>query len=161
MFDINAIFTDKLNTQKGTVTGFLQEGTIEITPAKGNKAIPCFILKNSSRLNSFALNDEVLFISNSGDEYGYIMGVIDRYMPVTETSDTTPKSTLSQTEHLPAIAEIDGRKVNIEAKNEIILKCGKSSITLQKNGQITLKGTNLVSRASSVNKLKGGSVSIN
>lgn len=56
---------------------------------------------------------------------------------------------------------IDGQKHVIKANEEIILCCGKSSITLKKNGKIILRGTDLVSRSSGSNKIRGASVKIN
>ena len=56
---------------------------------------------------------------------------------------------------------IDGEKMIIDAKQEIVLRCGKSSITLRKDGKIVLKGIQITSRAAATNKIKGGAVSIN
>ena len=61
----------------------------------------------------------------------------------------------------PQEAILDGRKVALDAKEEIVLKCGKSSVTLRKNGKIVVKGTQIVSRASETNKIKGASIRIN
>ena len=58
-------------------------------------------------------------------------------------------------------ATIDGRKITFDAKQEILLRCGKSSILLRRDGKIVIKGSNLVSRSSATNKIKGSSVSIN
>lgn len=56
---------------------------------------------------------------------------------------------------------IDGERIIIEGKAEIVLKCGEGSITLRKDGKIIIKGTHLLSRASGPNRIKGGSVQIN
>lgn len=58
-------------------------------------------------------------------------------------------------------AEIDGKKIVLSGKEEILLKCGKSSILMQRDGKIVIKGSNITSRSSSANKIKGSSVSIN
>lgn len=55
----------------------------------------------------------------------------------------------------------DGKKVLIEAKDEIVLKCGASSITLTKSGKIIIRGKYLLNRSSGVNRILGGSVQIN
>jgi uncharacterized protein (DUF2345 family) len=57
--------------------------------------------------------------------------------------------------------DIDGQRLQFEAKDEIVLKCGKASITLTKAGKIIIRGTYLLSRSSGVNRIKGGSVQIN
>ena len=61
----------------------------------------------------------------------------------------------------PQEAILDGRKVALDAKEEIVLSCGKSSVTLRKNGKIVVKGTQIVSQASGTNKIKGASIRIN
>jgi len=47
------------------------------------------------------------------------------------------------------------------AEKEIELCCGKSSLIMKKDGRIVIKGIQLVSRASGVNKIKGAAVRIN
>ena len=58
-------------------------------------------------------------------------------------------------------AVIDGKVVRFEASEEIVLRCGKGSITLRKDGKIVIKGTHLLSRSAGVNRIKGGQVNIN
>ena len=55
----------------------------------------------------------------------------------------------------------DGESVLITAEKDILLVCGKSSLMLRKDGKIIAKGTNILSRASATNKIKGGSVEVN
>jgi hypothetical protein len=47
------------------------------------------------------------------------------------------------------------------AAREIVLSCGKASITLTSAGKLLLRGAYLLSRSSGVNRIKGGSVQIN
>jgi hypothetical protein len=61
----------------------------------------------------------------------------------------------------PVIAEVDGERKTLTAKKEIVLRCGKASITLTRAGKIIIRGTYLLNRSSGVNKIKGGSVQIN
>lgn len=49
----------------------------------------------------------------------------------------------------------------IQAKDELILQCGKASITLRRNGKVIIKGTYVETRAEGVNRIKGGSVQVN
>jgi len=61
----------------------------------------------------------------------------------------------------PQYAVADGRRVMVEGREEVTLVCGKSSITLTKDGRISLRGVEIVSRAARANKIRGASVSIN
>lgn len=56
---------------------------------------------------------------------------------------------------------LDGKRVVIEGKEEVVFKCGESSITLTKAGKILIRGKYLLTRSSGVNRIMGGSVQIN
>jgi hypothetical protein len=56
---------------------------------------------------------------------------------------------------------VDGKRVVVEADRELVLKCGKASITLTRAGKIILRGTHVVSRSSGSNRVQGTQVRIN
>jgi Domain of unknown function (DUF6484) len=58
-------------------------------------------------------------------------------------------------------SEPDGSSAILEAKEEVLLRCGESSLSMRKDGKIVLKGRTIVSRASRANKIRGASVAIN
>lgn len=58
-------------------------------------------------------------------------------------------------------AHVDGKRVILEGKEEVVLRCGDASITLTKAGKILIRGKYLVNRSSGVNRILGGSVQIN
>lgn len=55
----------------------------------------------------------------------------------------------------------DRKILNLEALDEINIRCGKSEIILRKNGKVIIKGAEVISRASNSNKIKGANVLIN
>ena len=57
--------------------------------------------------------------------------------------------------------DLDGERLVLTADREIVLRCGKASITLTRAGKIIIRGAYLLNRSSGVNKIKGGSVQIN
>jgi len=57
--------------------------------------------------------------------------------------------------------DADGERLVIGAKQQLVLKCGKASITLTKAGKIVIHGTYVSSRSSGVMRIKGGSVQLN
>lgn len=65
------------------------------------------------------------------------------------TSDALPELT------------IDGKKITFEAQDEIVLRCGKASITLTRAGKVIIRGAYVLNRSTGVNRIKGGSVQIN
>ena len=58
-------------------------------------------------------------------------------------------------------ATLDGEQLVLTAEKEIVLRCGKASLTLTRAGKVLIRGTYLLSRSSGVNRIKGGSVQIN
>lgn len=59
------------------------------------------------------------------------------------------------------VAEIDGERLVLEADKEIVLRCGKSSITLKADGRVQVKGTQVLSRADGQNRVQGATVQLN
>lgn len=58
-------------------------------------------------------------------------------------------------------ADVDGKRVKLTAKDEIVLECGKASITLRRNGKVIVRGTHVETYSDGVNRIKGGQVRIN
>ena len=55
----------------------------------------------------------------------------------------------------------DGERLVVTAKEQLVLRCGKASITLTKAGKVLIDGEYVSSRSSGVNRLRGGSVQLN
>lgn len=58
-------------------------------------------------------------------------------------------------------ARVDGARVVISGDEEIVLRCGKASITLTRSGKVLIRGEYLSSRSTGTNRIKGGSVQMN
>jgi len=61
----------------------------------------------------------------------------------------------------PLSVQLDKRRLNLEASEEIRLTCGKSSLVLRQDGTVIVRGVKIVSRASQSNKIRGATVEIN
>lgn len=57
--------------------------------------------------------------------------------------------------------EADGERMIVSAKEQLVLQCGKASITLTRAGKVLIQGSYVSSRSSGVNRIKGGSVQLN
>jgi hypothetical protein len=55
----------------------------------------------------------------------------------------------------------DGERLIVSAKEGLVLRCGKASITLTKSGKVLIEGTYVSNRSSGVMRIKGGSVQLN
>jgi hypothetical protein len=59
------------------------------------------------------------------------------------------------------MVESDGDRMVVSARQEMVLRCGKASITLTRAGKVLIDGTYVLSRSAGVNRIKGGSVQLN
>lgn len=57
--------------------------------------------------------------------------------------------------------DVDGERMLVTAKEQLVLRCGKASITLTKSGKVLIQGAYVSSRSTGVNRIKGGSVQLN
>ncbi len=103
-----------------------------------------YILENHSELQAAA--DSYL----QNDEPSLDQVVFDSPLPEREKGVDTGQSVL-----------VDGKRVVIEGEDEVVLKCGAASISLNKSGKIAIRGKYLLSRSSGVNRILGGSVQVN
>ncbi len=59
------------------------------------------------------------------------------------------------------VARVDGRRIELDGRDEIVLRCGEASITLRRNGRIAIRGIDVETRAAGSNRIRGGTVDIN
>lgn len=95
-------------------------------------------------------HDAVLVFENNDLAKPIVLGLLQP--DLTETTEPHPT---------PVNASLDGKQVTLTAENEIVLRCGKASITLTRAGKVLISGEYLLSRSEGVNRIKGGSVQIN
>lgn len=57
--------------------------------------------------------------------------------------------------------DADGHRLVVTAREQLVLRCGKASITLTKAGRVLIEGSFVTSRSAGVNRVKGGSVQLN
>ena len=57
--------------------------------------------------------------------------------------------------------DADGERMIVSAKEQLVLKCGKASITLTNAGKVIIEGSYVVSRSTGTNRIKGGSIQLN
>ena len=58
-------------------------------------------------------------------------------------------------------ASVDGARVRLTAREEVVLQCGEASISLKRNGRVVIRGTYVETCAATTNRIKGGNVRIN
>ena len=95
--------------------------------------------------------DAVLAFENGQPDRPIVLSLIRPAEPAQETEPPPEAASVS----------LDGEQITLSAKSEIVLRCGKSSITLTRAGKILIRGAYVLSRSSGANRIKGGSVQIN
>jgi len=60
-----------------------------------------------------------------------------------------------------ANATVDGERVLLTGRREVVLRCGKASIALAADGRVVIKGANLLATSSGLHRIRGGAVQIN
>jgi len=63
--------------------------------------------------------------------------------------------------HAQVEVDADGERMLIGAREQLVLRCGKASITLTRAGKVLIQGSYVSSRSTGVNRIKGGSVQLN
>lgn len=56
---------------------------------------------------------------------------------------------------------LKARSIDLEGLDELVLHCGKASITLHKDGRVVIQGTYVETRSSGTNRIKGATVKLN
>ena len=91
----------------------------------------------------------VLVFENADPDKPIILGVLQAARP----REAAPGATLS--------AMVDNDRVVISAEREVVLQCGKASITLTRAGKVLIQGSYVLSRSTGYNKIKGAAIDIN
>ncbi|MCH9687508.1 MAG: hypothetical protein K0V04_39100 [Deltaproteobacteria bacterium] len=77
--------------------------------------------------------------------------------PPAKVSPAEPRDTSPLAVHV----EADGETLTLQADRELVLRCGKASLRLRRDGLVEVRGVDVVSRASRANWIRGGSVALN
>jgi hypothetical protein len=100
----------------------------------------------------------VLVFENADPSRPIIIGVLQSNCS-DKTKDSTNGAIVFEGDSYDIV--VNGRRLRIEGREAITIQCGKGSLTICEDGKIFIRGTNITSRASQVNKIKGGAVRIN
>lgn len=134
----------------GHIVGFLEARTPLVTfPGQpGSAAIAARAIVD---IHAEHIGRDVVLMFDTGDATRpIIMGWIrtDCGRPLAERPDQVE-------------VDADGERLVISAKEQVVLRCGKASITLTKAGKVLIQGAYVSSRSSGVNRVLGGSVQLN
>jgi len=136
---------------RGIVSGLAgNDITVVIEPRDGARELTCDLLDAALRPGDpLLVGDQVLvWTSEAPNARGVVIGRV-----------VTPA--VESTTHGPAASAPRPRTIVLESGEALTLRVGDGSIEIRADGRILIKGTDLVSRATRMNRIKGGAVSIN
>jgi len=171
----------------GTLEGLDEQGNALVDFAENLRDKPLAALSTVAITQRHSGQQVALLFAEGNLEKPVVMGLIhnplnqliESFEMLTEQSPAQPapeEDTLSAqqsdqiittdaktTVRVPGLedAYVDGKRVVIEGREEIVLKCGEASITLTKAGKILIRGKYLLNRSTGVNRIMGGSVQVN
>lgn len=141
----------------GRVVQITAEGEVFVDIANDpGQPRSAFLLKDQSTLH---VGDTVLLAFDSESDLRPIIvgSLVSRLPRVQPDQSGNPLAAGTPVDEVM----VDGKAITLQAKEQIVLRCGESSITLRRDGKILIKGVHIVSRAQQTNRIKGGSVAIN
>jgi hypothetical protein len=147
----NSALTDGLAQTFGTgvIVGVLvgfQEANLPLVDFTENTANEAILARSTVTLSTCQIGTEVALAFDRGDpSKPIILGCLL----------TRPQSEREET------SEAEEDQLVFSAQREIVLICGKASITLTRAGKILIRGAYLLNQSSGVIRIKGGSVQIN
>lgn len=94
---------------------------------------------------------------------GLLRQPLDNVLDVTQANQDQLTRKLRDEPDVPADLSIerDGERITLSADREIVIKCGKASITLTRAGKVLIRGEHLLSRSTGANRIRGGTIQLN
>ena len=138
--------------QRGEIHGFGNDGAPLVRRADDQVVVECDVLAMGGQRMNLARGDVVSLWCSGRAERAVIIGRIT----VAGAPDVACDREAC---HLHATGVPD--ELVLEAKHSLTLRVGDGSITIREDGKILIKGKDLVSHATRLNRIKGGAVQIN
>ena len=111
-----------------------------------------------------ALRAAAVVVIDAAHASPVLIGLVEERLrpvpPLPATEPAAPESGEPKPQAM-ALASVDARRVTIAGDEEVVISCGKASITLTRDGNVVVKGARVETDADGVNRIKGASVRIN
>lgn len=154
----------------GILTGFTEDGQepMALVDFDGNPSQDAVAARALTALGSDDIGKSVALQFERGDialpvVIGLLHGSANPSQPSnpSESRLTGVAAALSRLARTPLQISLGDDEVVLTADRKLTLRCGGASITLDADGDIEMRGQNLLSRAAGQNRIKGSSVSLN
>ena len=136
----------------GNLVAFAESGSAAVVFTSASTCGPVHgEARSTVELNEHHLGGPVVLVFEDGDECRpIIIGVIRQ---PTARSDAKTQPTVQ--------LDVDRDRLTVTATDQLVLRCGKASLSMTKEGKVVIYGTYISSRSTGAHRIKGGSVEIN
>ena len=135
----------------GELIAVKDAGSVPLVLYSGQHGTAGVAARSIIDLHAAHIGAKVVLMFESGDiDKPIVMGLL-------RTGDGWPAPELAGRVE----ADVDGERLVVSAREQLVLRCGKASVTLTKAGKVLIQGTYLLSCSSGVNRIKGASVQVN
>jgi hypothetical protein len=135
----------------GTLIGFIDEGRTPLVLLPGQSGSAAVPVASVVDIHGTHIGRQVVLVFDNGDpRRPIIMGLL-----------RTPHAWPLPDQPGQVEVDADGERLIVTAKEQLVLRCGKASITLTKAGKVLIQGAYVSNRSSGVMRIKAGSVQIN
>ena len=145
------------------LTGFNSSGEALVGFSKINKNQSIVARTIISLKNCMIGRDVILAFESNDRTKPIVMGVLQTHSELKNTHNSSKEK--NNQPLYPDVAsfqaEVDEEYIEINAKHKLVLRCGEASITLQRDGRVIVRGADILTRSSGLNRIKGGAVQIN
>lgn len=135
----------------GELIGMTGDGRTPLVLFPGQPGVAALLARTAVDLHGAHIGKKVVLMFEAGDPARpIVMGVL-RGDPGWPLADRPGRVEV----------DVDGERMIVSAGEQLVLRCGKASITLTRTGKVLIQGSYVLSRSSGVNRVKGGSVQLN
>jgi|SRR5215472_606632 len=135
----------------GRLLGLVDDGRVPLVASPGQTLRPGVRARSIVDLYSRHVGCEVvLLFDHAKRQDPVVIGVLRNDEYVRSASDIGALE-----------LSVDGERLIVSAAAELVLRCGKSRLTLRSDGQIEVSGETIITRATGTNRIQGGSVQLN
>jgi uncharacterized protein DUF6484 len=135
----------------GRLVAFKDDGTVPLVTYEGQSISAALPARATLDLHGSHIGRDVVLMFDDGDPH--------RPIVIGCLHDAHARTLPAQPGAVDV--DVDGQRLVVTAKEQLVLRCGKASLTLTRDGKILLHGTYVSNRSSGLVRIKGGGVHIN
>jgi hypothetical protein len=135
----------------GELVALADEGSTPLVLFTGQPTSAAVRARTTVDLHGAHIGQQVTLVFEAGDAARPIVTGVLRPAQGWPLADVPGQVEVSQ----------DGRRMVVGARDQLVMRCGKASITLTRAGKVLIRGAYIASISSGVNRVKGGSVQLN